>query len=166
MRYPAGLKGGRNIDTAVMAIDILPTLAAITGSELPETFIDGKSVWELLKGDSKESPQKAYYFYYRVNELHAVRYGKWKLYSPHNYRTMEGQQPGKDGLPGNYVYIDLNEIELYDLSEDPGESKNVAAEYPKVTEEIEQLADSMRIKLGDSLKDMEGTENRPAGTIE
>ena len=166
MRYPAGLKGGRNIDTAVMAIDILPTLAAITGSELPETFIDGKSVWELLKGDSKESPQKAYYFYYRVNELHAVRYGKWKLYFPHNYRTMEGQQPGKDGLPGNYVYLDLNEIELYDLSEDPGESKNVAAEYPKVTEEIEQLADSMRIKLGDSLKDMEGTENRPAGTIE
>ena len=166
MTYPAGLKGGRTIDAAVMAIDILPTLADITGSQLPETVIDGRSVWELLKGDSKESPQEAYYFYYRVNELHGVRYGKWKLYFPHNYRTMEGQQPGKDGLPGNYVYIDLNEIELYDLSEDPGEITNVAAQYPDVVEEIEHLADTMRKKLGDSLKDIEGTENRPAGTIE
>ena len=166
MRYPDGLKGGRTIDAAVMAIDILPTLAAITGSKLPEAVIDGKSVWELLKGDSNESPQEAYYFYYRVNELHGVRYGKWKLYFPHNYRTMEGQQPGKDGLPGNYVHLDLNEIELYDLSEDLSETTNVAAEYPEVVEEMEQLADLMRKKLGDSLKDMEGTDNRPAGTIE
>lgn len=166
MRYPDGLKGGRIIDAAVMAIDILPTLAAITGSKLPEAVIDGKSVWELLKGDSNESPQEAYYFYYRVNELHGVRYGKWKLYFPHNYRTMEGQQPGKDGLPGNYVHLDLNEIELYDLSEDLSETTNVAAEYPEVVEEMEQLADLMRKKLGDSLKDMEGTDNRPAGTIE
>ena len=149
-----------------MAIDILPTIATITDSKLPEAVIDGKSVWELLKGDSKESPQEAYYFYYRVNELHGVRYGKWKLYFPHNYRTMEGQRPGKDGLPGSYVYLDLNEIELYDLSEDPGETINVAAEYPEVVQEIEQLADAMRKKLGDSLKDIEGTDNRPAGTIE
>ncbi|UCD60387.1 MAG: sulfatase [Flavobacteriaceae bacterium] len=166
MRYPDGLKGGRTIDAAVMAIDILPTIATITDSKLPEAVIDGKSIWELLKGDSKESPQEAYYFYYRVNELHGVRYGKWKLYFPHNYRTMEGQQPGKDGLPGNYVHLDLNEIELYDLSEDLGEITNVAAEYPEVVKEIEQLADAMRNKLGDSLKDMEGTDNRPAGTIE
>jgi len=166
IRYPNGLKGGRNIDTPVMAIDILPTLAEITGSELPETVIDGKSVWKLLSGDSKESPQEAYYFYYRVNELHGVRYGKWKLYFPHNYRTMEGQQPGNDGLPGNYVHIDLKEIELYDLSRDLGETSNVAGENPEVVEKIKQLADTMRKKLGDSLKEMNGTENRPAGAIE
>ena len=166
IRYPNRLKSGRNIDAPVMAIDILPTLAEITGSELPETVIDGKSVWKLLSGDSKESPQEAYYFYYRVNELHGIRYGKWKLYFPHNYRTMEGQQPGKDGLPGNYVHLDLKEIELYDLSEDLGETTNVAAEYPAVVEKIKQLADTMRKKLGDSLKEIDGTENRLAGTIE
>ncbi|MEP0131701.1 MAG: sulfatase [Eudoraea sp.] len=166
IRYPNGLNGGRNIDTPVMAIDILPTLAEITGSELPDTVIDGKSVWKLLNGDSKESPQEAYYFYYRVNELHGVRYGKWKLYFPHNYRTMKGQKPGKDGLPGNYVYLDLKEIELYDLSRDFGETTNVAGEYPEVVEKIKQLADAMRKKLGDSLQEIEGTEIRLAGTIE
>ena len=166
IRYPNGLKGGRNLDTPVMAIDILPTLAEITGSALPDRIIDGKSVWKLLSGDSKESPQEAYYFYYRVNELHGVRYDKWKLYFPHNYRTMEGQQPGKDGLPGDYVYLDLKEIELYDLSVDLSETTNVAGKYPEVVEKIKQLADTMRNKLGDSLREMEGTEIRPAGTIE
>ncbi|MGB5481283.1 MAG: sulfatase [Eudoraea sp.] len=166
IRYPNGLKGGRNLDTPVMAIDILPTLAEITGSSLPDRIIDGKSVWKLLSGDSKESPQEAYYFYYRVNELHGVRYDKWKLYFPHNYRTMEGQQPGKDGLPGDYVYLDLKEIELYDLSVDLSETTNVAGKYPEVVEKIKQLADTMRNKLGDSLREMEGTEIRPAGTIE
>ena len=166
IRYPNGLKGGRNIDTPVMAIDILPTLAEITASALPDRIIDGKSVWKLLIGDSKESPQEAYYFYYRVNELHGVRYDKWKLYFPHNYRTMEGQQPGKDGLPGDYVYLDLKEIELYDLSVDLSETTNVAGKYPEVVEKIKQLADTMRNKLGDSLREMEGTEIRPAGTLE
>ncbi|WP_299164430.1 sulfatase [uncultured Eudoraea sp.] len=166
IRYPNGLKGGRNIDTPVMAIDILPTLAEITGSALPDRIIDGKSVWKLLSGDSKESPQEAYYFYYRVNELHGVRYDKWKLYFPHNYRTMEGQQPGKDGLPGDYVYLDLKEIELYDLSVDLSETTNVAGNYPEVVKKIKQLADTMRNKLGDSLREMEGTEIRPAGTLE
>jgi arylsulfatase A-like enzyme len=166
IRYPDGLKGGRTIDAPVMAIDILPTLAELTGSVLPERIIDGKSVWKLLNGEHKESPQEAYYFYYRVNELHGVRYGKWKLYFPHNYRTMEGQQPGKDGVPGDYVYIDIKEIELYDLSVDLGEKENLAGEYPEIVEKIEQLADNMRNKLGDSLREMEGTENRPAGTTE
>ena len=51
---------------------------------------------------------------------------------------MEGQQPGKDGLPGNYVHIDLNEIELYDLSDDLGETTNVAGKYPEVVEQIKK----------------------------
>ncbi|WP_297794471.1 sulfatase [uncultured Eudoraea sp.] len=166
IRYPEGLKGERTIDTPVMAIDILPTIAELTGSDLPVHTIDGKSVLKLLKGKTKESPQEAYYFYYRVNELHGVRYGKWKLYFPHNYRTMEGQQPGKDGLPGNYIHLDVKEIELYDLSNDLGETTNVASDYPEVVEKIKQLANAMRYKLGDSLMELEGTENRPVGTIE
>lgn len=166
IRYPDVLKGDRTIDTPVMAIDILPTIAELTGSELPVHRIDGKSVLKLLKGTTQESPQEAYYFYYRVNELHGVRYGNWKLYFPHNYRTMEGQQPGKDGLPGNYIHLDIEEIELYDLSNDLGETTNVASDYPEVVEKIKQLANAMRHKLGDSLIELEGTENRPVGTIE
>lgn len=165
IRYPKKLKP-RTINVPVMAIDILPTIAELTGSSLPEKTIDGKSVLKVLTAESTESPQEAYFFYYRVNELFGVRYGKWKLYFPHKYRTMEGQEPGKDGLPGAYKFIDLEEIELYDLSNDSSETKNVAGEYLEVVEKIKHLADEMRFRLGDSLTDIEGSETREAGTIE
>lgn len=164
-KYPKKLKAGTVVDVPVMAIDLLPTLAEISDSELPEKTIDGKNIWKVLTGESKESPQEAYFFYYRVNELFGVRYGKWKLYFPHRYRTMKGQEPGKDGLPGNYRMVDLKEIELYDLEADEGETTNVADKNPEVVEKIKKLADRMRARLGDSLKDMKGSENREPGRV-
>jgi arylsulfatase len=166
MKYPAELKGGTVLDMPIMAIDILPTVAEITEAELPLKTIDGKSVWKVLTGESNESPQEAYFFYYRVNELFGVRYGKWKLYFPHRYRTMNGQELGKDGLPGNYKMIDLEEIELYNLENDISETKNVAEEHPEVIEKIKLLANNMRTRLGDSLFDLEGAETREAGRID
>jgi len=165
IRYPEKLPVGRTLDTPVMAIDLLPTLAEITGSPLPDKVIDGKSAWKLLLGDTAESPQKAYFFYSKVNELHAVRAGRWKLYFPHNYRTMDGQTPGKDGLPGEYRYVDLKKEALYDLLSDPGETRDMAQQRPGVVRELEHLADGMRSRLGDSLKGVQGSENRDAGAI-
>ena len=165
MKYPNKLEAGKVLDTPVMAIDILPTIAEITNAELPLKTIDGKSVWKVLTGESKESPQEAYFFYYKVNELHGVRYGKWKLYFPHNYRTMNGQEPGKDGIPSRYKMIDLEDIELYDVVNDISETKNVAEENPEVVEKIKVLANTMRSRLGDSLLELEGSETRQPGQL-
>jgi len=165
-RWPGKLPAGKVIDVPVMAIDILPTIAEITDSKLPEKTIDGMNVWKVLTGESEKSPQEAYFYYYRVNELHGVRYGKWKLYFPHTYRTMNGQEPGKDGLPGEYRMIDLEQIELYDLENDESETKNVADEHPEVVEKIKELADGMRLRLGDSLRDLKGNETRKPGQVE
>ncbi len=163
IKYPKKLEAGKVLDLPVMAIDILPTLAAVTHTKLPENTIDGKSVWEVLTGESKESPQEAYFFYYRVNELFGVRYGKWKLYFPHTYRTMDGQTPGKDGLPGEYRMVELKEIELYDLVADKSETQNVAAHHTDTVEKIKAMADGMRARLRDSLLEMEGAETREPG---
>ena len=149
-----------------MAIDILPTIAEVTQAELPNKIIDGKSAWSVFTGESKASPQEAYFFYYRVNELFGVRYGKWKLYFPHRYRTMEGQEPGKDGIPGEYRMVDLDEIELYDVVNDVSERNNVAAENPEVVAKIKVLANDMRSRLGDSLMDLEGSETREPGRMD
>ncbi len=166
MKYPKRLKANQEIDVPVMAIDILPTIAALTGAELPEQIIDGKDVWSILSGERNKPVQEAYFFYYRVNELFGVRYGKWKLYFPHRYRTMDGQEPGKDGQPGEYHMIDMEEIELYDVVKDIGETKNVASEYPEVVEKIKLLANGIRTRLGDSLLELEGTETREPGRLE
>ena len=166
IKYPKEIEAGVTIDAPLMAIDIFPSLAEVTNSELPDEVIDGKSAWSLLTGKTNESPQEAYFFYYRVNELFGVRYGKWKLYFPHTYRTMNGQTPGKDGLPGEYKMVDLKQIELYDLESDASETNNVAASYAKVIATIKKLADDMRTRLGDSLMGMEGLENRAPGIKE
>jgi arylsulfatase len=166
IRYPKILSPNRTIDVPIMAIDILPTLAEVTNASLPQKTIDGQSVWKILTGESAESPQEAYFFYYKVNELHGVRYGKWKLYFPHTYRTMQGQVPGKDGLPGEYKNVALQEIELYDVLNDPSETKNVVSEYPEVVDKIKRLADDMRARLGDSLLDIQGSETREPGKTE
>ena len=166
IKYPNKLKAGQVIDVPVMAIDMLPTIAGLTNSKLPELTIDGKDVWNVISGTSKESPQEAYFFYYRVNELFGVRYGKWKLYFPHTYRTMDGQEPGKDGQPGDYRMIDMEEIELYNVQNDISETTNVANENPEVVEEIKILANEIRSKLGDSLLELEGSETREPGRIE
>ena len=164
--YPNGIEGGRVIDTPMMTIDLLPTIAEITGAKLPELKIDGKSVWDIWTGKSNKSPHDAYFFYYNSNELHGVRYNDWKLYFPHTYRSLNGREGGKDGYPVNYDMNEIDEIELYDLKNDISESKNVADQHPKIVLEIKSLADEMRKKLGDKLLNIEGTENRPAGSVE
>ncbi|KAB7529083.1 sulfatase-like hydrolase/transferase [Flagellimonas olearia] len=165
MKYPKKLKPGRTVDVPMMAIDILPTIAHVTESKLPEQVIDGKNAWSILTGERTEPVQDAYFFYYRVNEMFGVRYGKWKMYFPHRYRTMDGQEPGKDGQPGNYRYVDMEEIELYDVVNDVSETNNVAEAHPEVVAEIKVLADNMRQRLGDSLMEQEGSETREPGRV-
>lgn len=163
--YPGGIQAGRIIDTPMMAIDILPTIAEITESELPKNKIDGRSAWDVWTGKTEKSPHEALFFYYKTNELHGVRYQDWKLYFPHTYRTLNGRLPGKDGFPVNYEMNAVEGIELYNLASDIGETQNVAARHPQVVEKIQILANKMRQQLGDKLYNIEGSENRPVGKI-
>jgi len=165
VKYPPRIQGGSIVDVPVMGIDLLPTIANLTGADLPERTIDGKDVMPLFTQESTESPHEAYFFYYDVNQLQGVRYGDYKLYFEHTYRTMAGQPQGKDGLPGDYTYLTLDEVELYHLPTDPGERTNIAEKHPEVVAKIEALADEMRLKLGDALRDQTGSEVRePAFT--
>jgi len=163
--YPTKIKPGRTIDTPMMAIDILPTIAEITGAKLPVNKIDGKSIWNIWTGDSNKSPQEAYYFYYQVNELQGVRYKNWKMYFPHRYRTLNGKEGGKNGLAVPYEYATFDKIELYDLSKDISETTNVADQYPEIVAKINLLAEIKRVELGDDLQNRKGKENRPIGEV-
>jgi len=166
IRYPGKIEAGKVIDVPMMAIDILPTIAELTGASLPEREIDGKSVWDIWTGQSDQSPHEAYYFYYHVNELHGIRYGKWKMYYPHTYRTLNGRKGGENGLPVDYDHNTITEIELYDLSTDIGETTNVAADNPDIVAKIQALGDNMRTELGDSLTDTIGDGSRAIGKVE
>lgn len=164
--YPGKIEAGKTLSTPMMNIDIFPTIAHLTNTQLPSQAIDGKNVWDIWSGKSTESPHEAYFYYYKVNELHAVRYQKWKMYFPHVYRSLNGRDGGKNGLPVDYDQNVLAEIELYNLENDISESVNVAEQHPEIIKVIQELANEMRHKLGDSLTDVKGNENREVGLVE
>lgn len=166
MRWPGRIKPGSVCREPAMTIDILPTIAELIGAELPDHTIDGLSIRSLMMSEpGATSPHEAFFFYYHANHLEAVRYGKWKLHFPHGYRSMEGRELGSGGTPGKYDHSRKTELELYDLSVDIGESRDVAAEHPEVVEHIKKLADAMRAELGDKLTDVKGSANRPHGKM-
>jgi arylsulfatase A-like enzyme len=163
MRWPGKIPAGAVCDEMASTIDILPTLARLCGARLPRRRIDGKDIWSLMSGEpGAKTPHEAYYFY-RHNELQAVRSGKWKLHFPHSFRSMIGE-PGSGGKAAGYGRR-KTELALYDLKSDIGEKHNVAAEHPKVVERLIKLADKMREDIGDSRKRMKGKNRRPPGRM-
>ena len=164
-RWPKVLPEGLSVSTPAMTIDLFPTLAHLIDAPLPEHPIDGRNIWPLISGESDQSPQEAYFFWYKQNELHAVRSNQWKLYFPHQYRTMNGQQPGADGIPGNYTSQSAG-LELYDLTTDIGEFHDVSDANPEVVQRLSVLADSMREMLGDRLRGIEGSQIREPGQLQ
>jgi arylsulfatase A-like enzyme len=144
-------------------MDLFPTIAQFIGAEAPtDRVIDGKDIWPLMSGEEgAESPHEAFWCYYG-GELRAVRDRQWKLVFPHQYRSLEGKPGGRDGRPKQYRQV-AAEKALYDLKNDLGETKNVAAEHPEIVARLEKEAEKARAALGDKLTGRKGSEVRPAG---
>ncbi|WP_435018045.1 sulfatase family protein [Tundrisphaera sp. TA3] len=159
-RWPGRIPAGTVRREPAATIDILPTLAALAGADLPKRPIDGKDIRPLLFGEpDARAPHEALFFHYGPGQLHAMRSGRWKLQFPHTARSMVGQTPGKGGVPGKYRDLEVG-LELYDLDADPGETTNVAAQHPDVVKQLQTLADAHRAELGDTL-----TSKRPGSAV-
>jgi arylsulfatase A-like enzyme len=162
--WPGKIPAGTTVKQPAMSIDVLPTLAEVTGAQLPKLPIDGSSIWNLLQGKSNE--EKPYFAYYNQNELQAVIYGKWKLVFPHVYRTIPaGAELRNDGLPVKYTQIRLEKEQLFDLYADPGESKDLHANFPEVVRMLHGFAEKARSEMGDQLTKQTGSGNREPGRI-
>jgi arylsulfatase A-like enzyme/acetyl esterase/lipase len=173
-RLPGVIPAGTVCDAPAMTIDLLPTIASLTGERLPTDAagrasvagrpIDGRDIGPLLRGQADAKEQPAYCFWYADNQLQAVREGNWKLFFPHTARSMAGQSPGRDGVPGKYRPLPVGRA-LHDLATDRAESRDVAAEHPEVVARLEALAERARADLGDSLTKRRGSGVRPAGSL-
>lgn len=185
VRWKGRVPAGRVSSEPFMAIDWMPTLAGLVGGRPPSLKYDGRSVQELLFGGSvtTEAGQREALFFYSGTELHAVRSGRWKLHFPHSYLTVAAE-PGRGGKPSNWgrlapQSISLSGVEgiasrhgyrvekiglsLFDLSVDPSETLDVAAEHPDVVRRLSELGEVARRDLGDGLRQVKGNGIRPVG---
>ena len=118
-RWPGRIAAGKETDLISAFYDVMPTLCEIGGLDAPSPT-DGISFAPTLLGEGKQANHHFLYWEFPSYEgQQAVRMGRWK-----------GVRKG--------IFKGNLEVELYDLSVDPGEESNVAAEFPEVVREIEQ----------------------------
>jgi len=182
IRWPGRVPAGKACDTPWMSIDLLPTLIEALGGRTPELPIDGRSALALIEGRDLRPKHEALFFY-AGEELHAVRSGDWKLHFAHPYLTNIGA-PGRGGKPsghGTYVPRPITDssmdaiasrhgqkvakigLSLFNLREDPGETKDLAAKHPDIVRRLSGLAGPVREDLGDQLTGIQGKGRRAAG---
>ena len=137
--WPGKIAAGSVCDAPISEIDVLPTLVKLAGGEVPaDRKIDGKDIWPLLSGESKESPHEAL-FYFNGNRLEAVRCGPWKL--------AVAPQAGLDQKTGKARSQTFRPA-LYNLDADIGEKSDVAAEHPDVVARLQGFVKQMDADLG------------------
>lgn len=150
MRWPGRIPAGTTCSALTTMMDICPTVAALAGAKMPtDRVIDGKNILPLMEGKPGAVSPYEIFYYYRADELQAVRSGKWKLVLPHT------DTPDKEKIP----------LGLYNLDADISETTNVIDKYPSIAARLMNYVEQARADLGDTLTGTVGKGRRPCGRI-
>jgi len=135
VRWPGVVPAGTVCSTPVCSVDFYPTFAAAIGSTPdPRQKLDGVSILPLLKDAKADVPPRELYWHYPLARPHflggvsggAIRAGHWKL--------KEEFTAGK--------------LELFNLKEDLGETKDLAGSMPEKVKELHKKLKTWRGDVG------------------
>ncbi len=130
-RWPGKIEPATTTDHISAFWDVMPTLAEITGAKAPEG-IDGISFAPTLLGQPERQTKHAflYWEFGGYGGQQAVRAGDWKAVR-------------QDMLRRNNP--DPLKIELYNLRDDVGESRDVAAENPAIVARLRKIMETEHV---------------------
>lgn len=103
--WPGQIAPGSTSDQLTAAMDLLPTFARISGAKLPARKLDGIDISPLML-NGQALPKRKMFFGYEPKLGTALRDDHWKM------------------------IVKKDKVQLFDLSSDIGERKNVAEQYP------------------------------------
>ena len=139
-RWPGRIQAGEVRDGIATAMDLYTTVIETAGGEVPsDRVVDGRNILPLLKGDGPSPHNELFYHFHE--RVFAVRSGRWKL---HRLK----RELGPKGKPKAPVRCE----ELYDLTTDPGEMTNVAADHPDIVERLTARAESFQAGIKPVMK--------------
>lgn len=116
-RWPERILAGTTSEHLAYFPDLLPTIAELAGATVPAD-VDGLSLVPTLLGQGSAAQRKHDYLYWEFQGATAIRQGTWRAVKPPRATAWE----------------------LYDLSRDPGETKDVAAANSAVVAKLSALA--------------------------
>lgn len=141
VKWPDTTMPGSKSDEVVIGIDIYPTLLEITGTAKPEDAkLDGVSLVPILRDANAQLARDAIFWHFpaylqgqgdpgggpfRTTPAGAIRSGDWKLIE----------------------WFETGRLELYNLREDIGESRNLANEHPEKLRELHQRMKAWRTEV-------------------
>jgi arylsulfatase A-like enzyme len=119
--WPGHIEEGSTVNEMIHTVDLFPTLVRLAGGDISRSKpLDGLDVWETISA-GKPSPRTE--VVYNIEPQRAgIREGDWKLV----WNTM---------LPQS--------VELYNIADDPSETKNLAADHPETVAELQKRADEL-----------------------
>jgi uncharacterized sulfatase len=119
------LPAGQVFDHPVINLDIAATaLAAADTAPLASTQLDGVNLLPFLKGENKSAPHERLFWRYAGRNLFAVREGNWKLVQSHTPTA-----------------------QLFDLSADISERKDVSSQHPEIVQSLQTAWDAWNTTL-------------------
>jgi len=133
LQWPARLGGGRVYDESVSSLDLFPTFVAAAGG-IPadeKKGLDGKNLFPWLEEKRSGAPHETLYwrFLFRANDE-----GK-NFYTIKEGKTVYALQES----PWKLVYNkNRGGIQLFNLSDDPRETKNRASDFPELTQRLQK----------------------------
>jgi arylsulfatase A-like enzyme len=125
VRWPGVTKPGTTCNVPTIHVDLYPTFLELAGAPKPEHVLDGESLVGLFRDGEAKLKREAIFQHFpgylgagadtwRTTPVSLIQSGDWKL--------MEFLEDGK--------------LELYNLKDDIGETKNLAQVHPEKTKEL------------------------------
>ena len=113
VKWPSKIKAGTTYKEPVHHFDIYSTIADAAGATVPTNVeVDGVSLLPYARGEQKGKPHET--LFWRAGDYRTVRHNNWKM----------------------AVVPQLSKTWLFNLSEDPGETTNLADANPDVVDEL------------------------------
>ncbi len=130
VRWPGVIAPGRVCDDLICHTSLMATCADILGSTLPEDAgVDSFSILPVLRSAEAKAPTHPFVIHHSISGRFAIRRGNWKLIA---CIGSGGWSKGGDGKP----------VQLYDMTHDQKESRNLVDEQPAIVAELTELLEA------------------------
>jgi arylsulfatase A len=139
VRWPGHVPAASVCDEPLSVVDLLATVASITGSKLPPAAEAAEDSWDMSKallGQPYEAPLRSHIIVHGADGNFSLRQGPWKW--------IEGI-PADDVKPGvKKSRAEQFHSMLYNLKHDVAETKDLAAERPQTVQQLQSLLERYR----------------------